>query len=647
MADAARRWRTAPWLLWLALAAAAAALSLDEVLARLGIGASGIDHALLAYSVLPRSAVALLAGAALGLSGALLQQALDNPLAEPSTLGVFAGGQLALGTAAALSPELGPFGREGAAFAGGAGAAALVLALGWRRKLDPVTVVLCGMVVAMVASSLTAALILARGEYLFALLIWGGGALTQEGWRASLALAAVLVFGGLASFVLARPLATLAAGETTARSLGAPAPAIRIAALGVGVLLATTVAAEVGLIAFVGLAAPTLARLAGARAPRHVLAAAPATGAILLWLTDGIVQHVGSGETVPTGAATAFLGAPLLLWLLPRLFLADRPAAASSPRRRDPRVVLAILALLAILAVSAALLVGKDASGWRIATGRDFLELLPFRAPRAAAAAAAGAMLAAAGVILQRMTGNPLAGPEVLGVGAGAGVGLAIVMLSVGAASLPLQMAGAALGAFAALAVMLALAGGGRLGPERMLLAGAGISALCLAALNAVVATGSRSAFALLAWITGATDAVGPAQAVAASVAAVLLIAPIVLLLRWLEALPLGAPAARSLGLNVAASRVALTALAASLTGAAALIAGPLSFVGLVAPHAVRAAGLARPGPHVIGAVLAGAALMTTADLLARTAIFPYQLPLGLFASLIGGTYLIVALGRR
>ncbi|RXF70972.1 Fe(3+)-hydroxamate ABC transporter permease FhuB [Hansschlegelia zhihuaiae] len=647
MAEAVRRPRAAPWLLWLALAAAAAALSLDEILARLGPGATGIDHALLAYSMLPRSAVALLAGAALGLSGALLQQALDNPLAEPSTLGVFAGAQLALGIAAVLAPELGPFGREGAAFAGGAGATALVLALGWRRKLDPVTVVLCGMVAAMVASSLTAALILARGEYLFALLIWGGGSLTQEGWRASLAIAAALAFGGVAAFALSRPLATLATGEATARSLGAPAPAIRIAALGVGVLLATTVAAEVGLIAFVGLAAPTLARLAGARAPRHVLAAAPATGAVLLWLTDGIVQHVGSGETVPTGAATAFLGAPLLLWLLPRLYLADRPAATASPRRRDPRVVLAALALLAILAVAASLLVGKDASGWRIATGREFAELLPFRAPRAAAAAAAGAMLAAAGVILQRMTGNPLAGPEVLGVGAGAGVGLAIVTLSVGAAPLSLQMAGAALGAFAALAVMLAIAGGGRLGPERMLLAGAGISALCLAALNAVVATGSRGAFAMLAWITGATDAVGPAQAVAASVAAVILVAPIILLLRWLEALPLGAPTARSLGMNLAASRIALTALAASLTGAAALIAGPLSFVGLVAPHAVRAAGLARLGPHVLGAVLAGAALMTTADLLARTVIFPYQLPLGLFASLIGGAYLIGALGRR
>jgi iron complex transport system permease protein len=360
-----------------------------------------------------------------------------------------------------------------------------------------------------------------------------------------------------------------------------------------------------------------------------------------------MVQHVGSGETVPTGAATAFLGAPLLLWLLPRLYLADRPAALRTPRRAEPRRLLLMLGAITFCALVLSIGFGRDMDGWRFATGDALAELLPFRAPRVAAAAAAGAMLPAAGVILQRMTGNPMAGPEVLGVGAGAGVGLAAVLLTVGAASLPLQAAGAALGAAAALALMLAISGGGRLGPERMLLAGAGIAALCLAGLNAVVASGSRSAFALLSWITGATDAIGPEQAVAALVAAVVLTAPLALSPRWLEALTLGAPTARSLGLNVTVARTMLTGLAALLTGAAALIVGPLSFVGLVAPHAAYAAGLTRPGPHLLGSMLAGITLMSLADLLARTLIFPYQLPLGLFASLIGGTYLIVALGRR
>ncbi|MFD1333925.1 iron chelate uptake ABC transporter family permease subunit, partial [Methylopila musalis] len=215
-----------------------------------------------------------------------------------------------------------------------------------------------------------------------------------------------------------------------------------------------------------------------------------------------------------------------------------------------PARVLALMAGVALAALIAGLLIGRDQSGWTLFGDVSFGELLPFRAPRTLAAAAAGAMLAAAGVVLQRLTGNPLAGPEVLGVGAGAGVGLAVVYLTDGGASLGTQTLGSALGALAALAVLLALSGG-RLGPERMLLAGAGISALCLAGLNAVIATGSRPAFALLAWMSGATDAIGPKEAVAACVTALLLIAPLALTLRWLEALQLGAVTARALGLRV------------------------------------------------------------------------------------------------
>lgn len=627
---------------WIALVLVAALLSLDLVVQRLGQGP--LDHALLLYGVLPRIATAILAGAALGLAGALMQGALDNPLAEPSTLGVFAGAQLALAVAATAAPTLSGVGREAAAFLGGAGAAAVVLALGWRRRLDPMTVVLCGMIVAMIASALSATLIVAEGDYLFALLIWGGGSLVQDGWRSAGALGLVGLACGGAAFALARPLTLLVAGEDSARSLGAPVAAIRLAALGVGVLLTTAVAAEIGLIAFVGLAAPTLVRLSGARRTGQTLLAAPLVGAVLLWLTDGVVQHLGDGDAIPTGAATAVLGAPLLLWMLPRLKMADRPASEASPRRARPRRLIAFAAL-AGASVGLALVVGHGPQGWSVA---GVAELLPFRWPRALAAFSAGAMLGSAGMILQRLTGNPLAGPEVLGVGAGAGVGLAVVTLAAGAVTATLELSGAALGALVALGAMLAVSGGGRLGPERMLLAGAAISALCLAGLNAVIATGSRTAFALLAWMTGATDAVGPERALVAAACAALLTPLAALTLRWLAILPMGSLVAVGLGLALPAVRLALTALAALMTAAAVLIVGPLSFVGLVAPHMTRAAGLTRPSAHLAGSALAGGALLTLADLMARTMIAPYQLPLGLFASLFGGGYLMFALaGRR
>ena len=86
--------------------------------------------------------------------------------------------------------------------------------------------------------------------------------------------------------------------------------------------------------------------------------------------------------------------------------------------------------------------------------------------------------------------------------------------------------------------------------------------------------------------------------------------------------------------------------LAGLLTAAASLFVGPLSFIGLIAPHLARLLGLARPAAQGVGAVLAGIALMVVSDWLARMAAFPYQLPLGLFASLLAGPYLVWLLGR-
>ena len=110
---------------------------------------------------------------------------------------------------------------------------------------------------------------------------------------------------------------------------------------------------------------------------------------------------------------------------------------------------------------------------------------------------------------------------------------------------------------------------------------------------------------------------------------------------RWLAVLPLGGGVAGGLGLPLGRARLALILLAGAATGAATVLVGPLSFVGLMAPHLARRLGFARPEALVTGAALIGAGLMLVADFGARMAGFPYELPLGLFASLIGAPWLI------
>ncbi|MGF7210772.1 iron complex transport system permease protein [Skermanella aerolata] len=604
--------------------------------------ADSMSQVLFYYSTLPRIAMACLCGAALGLSGALLQRVLRNPIAEPSTLGISAGAQLALGAATIYAPGLLDLSREGVALAGGLAAMLLVLALSWRQGLRPVSVVLAGLVVGLTCGALSATLIQLNGEYLISLFIWGGGSLSQQGWGGVLALAPRLALGILAAALLLRPLTVLGLDDTAARSLGVALHATRLGILLLSVWLAASVVSLVGIIGFVGLAAPAFVRLAGARSPLW----SPVMGAALLLLADtltGTVPILGD-DLVPTGAMTALLGGPMLLWMLPRLHAlsgpADRGTGSGAGGRRSARPWLLIAALAAVLPLLCWVVLAAGA-------GDDFRELLPWRWPRLVAALAAGAMLGASGTVLQRLTGNPMASPEVLGISSGAGLGLAVLVLSVAAPGRLEQLGATTLGAALALAVMLLLARRGGFAPERMLLAGVALAATCGAALTVIMSSGNPRAFQLLGWLTGSTYSVEAPDALLAAGFAViplLLVAP--LAARWLEILPLGETAARGLGIAIAPVRLCLILLAAVLSAAATLIVGPLSFAGLMAPHLARLIGLHRPLPQLAGAVLIGAMLMGLSDWLSRSIAFPYQLPVGLFATLIGGPYLMWLLAR-
>lgn len=637
--------------LWAVIALLAAGAAVAAMALRPSV--PGLDDVILWQVELPRAAVALLAGAALGLSGALLQRVLRNPIADPSTLGIASGAQLALTLAFAFAPALVEASREGVALAGGAGAAALVLALGWRRGLDPVAVVLSGMMIALVAGALSATLILARGDYVLSLFIWGAGALDQQGWDSAITIGTRLALGLAAAALLARPLALLGLDDTGARALGLNLAGARMAAMAVAVWLAASVTAEVGIIGFVGLAAPAFARLAGARTSRQIALTTPLMGALVLSLTDSLMQLAGSNgrDLAPTGAATALLGGPLLLWLLPKVHAMDRlrhaaaAAAVHFARLRRPVIALGLLALATLALAIAALAIGRTGEGWHIATGPLFAELLPFRGPRLVAAGAAGAMLAAAGLILQRMTGNPMASPEVLGVSAGGGVGLAALLIA-GVAVGPMLVLGMGAGALAVLVLMLTVAARSGFGPERLLLAGLACGALSMAIISTVLSSGGMTAYMLLVWMSGSTNRVGPFEAWTAAIALLVLVAPLFLLTRWMTVLPLGGRASRGLGVPVRSARLTLAVLAALLTAMASFVVGPLSLIGLMAPHLARMTGFSRARDQLAAALLLGAALLILADWLARLVVFPYQVPTGLFAALIGAPYLIWLLHR-
>lgn len=611
-----------------------------------------MKRVVIVYSFLPRLAVSLLAGVALAVAGGLFQHVLRNPLAEPTTLGVAAGASLAMTVMTLWFPALLIEHRDTVALGGALLAFALVFTIAWAHSLSPLVLILCGLVVTLCAGSIGSVMSLFFSEGLLGVFVWQSGALNQNSWAIAGHLLPRVALGAVAASVLVRPLSVMAVGDDAARALGVSLRGLRLGALFVGTLLSAWVVSSLGVIGFIGLAGPALARLSGARTLGRRLAWGGLIGALLLWLADQAVQWLGQWvPEIPTGVATALLGAPLLLWLLPQLHDSPQaqrhegPVTQRAARATWPRVLIALL-LLGMLAVAAAL-VSQGLHGWRVDSFTSLGPLASLRLPRIAGALAAGAMLSVAGILIQRLTANPMASPEVLGISSGASLGLIVLLFTVAAPTQTMRLVAASAGALAALAAMFLLARRSGFSPERLILTGIGISTVFSGLASLLMASGDPRMSMMLAWMAGSTYGVGGIQAVTAIVVAVILIPLTLLAARALDILPLGEAVARSVGVGVARARFGLLLASAVLTAAATLIIGPISFVGLMGPHIARLIGLQRPVAQIFGGAFVGAAMLVLADWIGRNLLFPNQMPAGLLATFVGGPYFLILIWRE
>jgi ABC-type Fe3+-siderophore transport system permease subunit len=602
------------------------------------------------YSLLPRLSVSVLAGSALGLSGAILQRLLRNPLAEPSTLGVSAGAYLALAVVTLFAPRLAASAPELVTFAGALAALGAVLALSWHKSLSPVTVTLSGLIVSLYCAAVSSVLALFYYDFLAGEIMWGAGFLDQQDWSAVNYLWPRLLIAITAAVLLLRPLSIMALGDENARGLGLPLAAYRLAALIVAAGLAAFATSAVGIIGFIGLAAPTLARAAGVRKSGALLFWSGLMGALLLGAADQMVQSLPiTFRVFPTGAVTGLLGAPLLFLLIRRLkMLAPQSSSVSRHGRRlaHPYRVLGILAGLTLLSAWVAIGVGRGVDGWSIAPLLS-ADLVHWRAPRALAAFSGGAMLALAGAILQRTTGNPLASPEILGVSSGAILGVICATLTLAEPTRAAQIAAGGAGAFSVLALMQLLSRQPGFSGERLLLIGIAMGSVSSFITAVLMVSQDPRLNQLLAWLSGSTYAVSGTEALLAAGLLGVGLTCVPLVHRWLELLPLGATQASALGLRMEPSRNALFALASVLTAGATMLVGPLSFAGLMGPHLARLVGFQRAATHLFASALSGGLILLAADWVGRNILFPFQVPAGLLATLVGGPFLLYLIGRR
>lgn len=287
---------------------------------------------------LPRTLGAWMAGALLGLAGAVAQGLFRNPLADPYLLGSASGASLgvalalaALGGAGGLlgggmmngAMSLGLFssslwmriGLTGAAFGGAVVAVLLTLALA-RGVQHTLRLLLAGVIVGVVLGAMTSLVLLFSPDSLQAMQAFMLGTTGFVGWTAFGLMAAVWVLCLLAAWGLARVLDGLSLGEATARSLGLPLAPLRAALVAVLALATGTAVAQTGLIAFVGLAAPHLVRAMVKVTHGPLMGLASLVGAVLLAIADLLARGLIAPQELPVGVLTAVLGGGYLLWLM-------------------------------------------------------------------------------------------------------------------------------------------------------------------------------------------------------------------------------------------------------------------------------------------------------------------------------------------
>ena len=271
--------------------------------------------------------------------------------------------------------------------------------------------------------------------------------------------------------------------------------------------------------------------------------------------------------------------------------------------------------------------------------------LLYIRLPRTAAAILSGAALACAGAIIQGVLGNPLAGPNIIGVNAGAGfiTLLASWLFPMSTGMLP--MASFA-GAFLTSLLILLLVQRTNASRLTVVLAGVAVSAILSAGTDLITTIEPEVTLGLTAFRIGGFSGVsaGRVYGAAGYILPGLICAG--LLSKRLDVLCLGDEVAQSVGMKVKSTRTVLLLLASLLAGAAVSFSGLVGFVGLMSPHMVRRITGSDHKRLLPLSMLTGACMMLICDTIARTAFSPYELPVGILLSVIGGPFFLLMLLR-
>lgn len=295
-------------------------VALGDLWAAMGGASDNLAQAAVAKRI-PRTVLALLVGASLGMSGTTMQAITRNPLAEPGLLGVSSGAALAVVTGIAFVGLSGPYAYLAVAVAGSSLAAVFVYTVGslGRGGATPLKLSLAGAATSAAIASLINAILLPRIDVMDSYRFWQIGGVGGASWDRITVVTPFLAAGAVVCLANARSMNSLALGDEMATGLGADVFRARAASAFGAVVLCGVATSVAGPILFVGLVVPHLCRLLIGTDHRWLLPFSALGGAALLVASDVIGRIVARPEELEVGIVTSVVGAPVLVWVAGRL----------------------------------------------------------------------------------------------------------------------------------------------------------------------------------------------------------------------------------------------------------------------------------------------------------------------------------------
>ena len=291
-------------------------LSAGEALSGLTAGSDSLSGLVVGQIRLPRFLDAVLVGGSLGVAGALLQGVTRNPLGDPTIFGLTGAAGLATAVSISINPQIPQWGIALAAMIGGLGGAGILFVIAYRGAVSPVRLALAGVALSALFGAIIVGLIASVRTFIQTTLGFLAGGLYGSDWSDLRSILPYAIPALAAAVALAGRLNVLSLGDEVATGLGVLADRTRLAILVVAGILTASAVAVAGLVGFVGLLSPHIARYVAGSDNRYLIPASALVGAIIVAGADLVAKLIIMPSEIPMGIITAAIGAPFLLYLV-------------------------------------------------------------------------------------------------------------------------------------------------------------------------------------------------------------------------------------------------------------------------------------------------------------------------------------------